>query len=92
VIEQAQKDGKFIATAEVDYLTKLGNSNIAALKANIHLRPTIGAFKGKQTTNQNNPAEKDKTGVAALTADHKIIADQLGISHEDYANELKANA
>jgi len=27
--------------------------------------------------------------VAALTADQKLIADQLGISHEDYAETLK---
>jgi phage I-like protein len=90
VIQKAQDDGKFIAAAEVAYLTELGNSNMAALKATLDGRPTIGAFKGKQTTEVKNPADQDKTGVAALTADQKLVAGQLGISHEDYAKQLAA--
>lgn len=91
VIEQAEKDGKFIAGAEREYLTNLGNTNIAALKATLDARPVVAAFKGKQTTEVKNPADQDKTGVAALTADHKLIADQLGISHDDYAKQLAAD-
>jgi phage I-like protein len=91
LIEQAEKDGKFIAGAERGYLTNLGNTNIAALKATLDARPVIAAFKGKQTTDALNPADQDKTGVAALTADHKSVADQLGISHEDYAKQLAAD-
>ena len=88
VIDQAQKDGKFISQAELSYLKDLGNSNMAALKTLIDSRPTIAALNGKQTTAVKPDAE-DKTGVAALTADQKSIADQLGISHEDYAETLK---
>ena len=87
VIEQAQKDGKFIAAAEMDYLKNLGNTNVAALKSTLDSRPTVGAFTGKQTV-ADNPAEKDKTGVAQLTADNKLVADQLGISHADFSKQL----
>ena len=92
VIKQAQDDGKFIAAAEHDYLKDLGNKQgIAALKATLDARPTIAALKSKQTTEVKNPADQDKTGVAALTADQKLIADQLGISHKDYAKQLAAD-
>jgi phage I-like protein len=89
VIDQAQKDGKFISQAELSYLKDLGNSNMAALKTLIDSRPTIAALNGKQTAATKAPDAEDKTGVAALTADQKSIADQLGISHEDYAETLK---
>ena len=88
VIDQAQKDGKFINQAELSYLKDLGNANMAALKSLIDSRPAVAAFDGKQTKDKTPDAE-DKTGVAALTADQKLVADQLGISHEDFANELK---
>ena len=88
VIDQAQKDSKFISQAELSYLKDLGNANMAALKSLIDGRPTIAAFDGKQTKDKTPDAE-DKTGVAGLTADEKSIADQLGISHEDYAETLK---
>lgn len=91
LIEQAEKDGKFIASAERDYLTSMGNTNIAVLKATLDARPVVAAFKGKQTNETKNPADQDKTGVAALTADHKSVADQLGISHEDFAKQLAAD-
>lgn len=89
VIEQAQKDGKFVLQAEMAYLKSLGNSDMAALKAALDSRPTMAALKGKQTSEAKAPDAEDKTGVAALTADHKLIADQLGISYEDYAETLK---
>jgi phage I-like protein len=89
VIEEAQKAGKFIAAAELGYLTDLGNTNIAALKANLQLRPANPALQGKQTTEQK-PDAQDHTNVAALSADHKLVADQLGISHDDYAKQLAA--
>jgi phage I-like protein len=90
VIEQAQKDGKFIAQAELNYLKDLGNANLAALKANLDQRPVLGAFMGKQTTESKNPGEPDPNAQAALSADQALIANQLGISHEDYAKTLQA--
>ncbi|GAB5378971.1 MAG: phage protease [Aliiglaciecola sp.] len=89
VIKQAQDDGKFVTEAEVGYLKSLGNSNMAALKAVLDKRPTLAALKGETQTGNNQPDDKDKTGVAALTADQKQIADQLGIDHETYAKDLQ---
>ena len=88
LIEQAQKDGKFVAQAELPYLRSLGKSSMAALKAQLDGRASIEAFGGKQTKDKK-PDGDDQNGIAALTADQKLIADQLGISHEDYATELK---
>ena len=88
LIEQAQKDGKFVAQAELPYLRSLGKSSMAALKAQLDGRATVEAFGGKQTK-EKKPDGEDQNGVAALTADQKLVADQLGISHEDYATELK---
>lgn len=88
VIEEAESDGKFIAAGEKDYLKSLGNTNMAALKATLDGRPSVAALKGEKQTKNDKPDDKDKTGVAALTADQKLIADQTGISHEDYATAL----
>ncbi|WP_416305208.1 phage protease [Neptunicella sp. SCSIO 80796] len=88
LIEQAQDDGKFIAAAEIPFLTKMGNSDFAALKANLDGRASIAALSGQKQTTEQKPDAKDKTGVAALTADQKLIATQMGISHEDYAKTL----
>ena len=88
LIEQAQKDGKFVAQAEMPYLRSLGKSSMAALKAQLDGRASVEAFGGKQTKDKQ-PDGDDQNSVAALTADQKLIADQLGIAHEDYATELK---
>ena len=88
LIEQAQKDGKFVAQAEMHYLRSLGKSSMAALKAQLDGRASVEAFGGKQTKDKQ-PDGDDQNSVAALTADQKLIADQLGIAHEDYATELK---
>ena len=85
VIEQAKADGKFITQSEMPYLQSLGNKDIASLKAQLDARPAIAALKGKQTNEQRKPDDVDNKGVAALTADEKLVADQLGISHEDFA-------
>lgn len=84
VIEQAQKAGKFIATAELSYLKELGNADMAALNSLLDGRPVLAALTGKQTPEQDNPA-KATAEKAALTADQKLIADQLGISHTEFA-------
>ncbi|WP_102798729.1 phage protease [Bowmanella denitrificans] len=89
VIDKAQQEGRFIAQAELTYLKELGQKQgVAALKATLDSRPAIAALGGQQQTTQAKPDADDKTGTAALTADQKAIADQLGISHADYAKEL----
>lgn len=93
LIEKAEQDGKMIIASEKDYLTSLGNQSMAALKAVLDSRPVVAALKGKQTTTTTkSPDADDKTAVAALTADQKTIADQMGVSHEDMAKQLGAKA
>lgn len=93
LIEKAEQDGKMILVSEKDYLTNLGNQSMAALKAVLDSRPVVAALKGKQTTTTTTaPDADDKTAVAALTADQKSIADQMGVSHEDMAKQLGAKA
>lgn len=90
VIEQAQADGKLIIPAEIDYLKSLGKQSLAALKAAIDARPVVAALTGKQTKGKA-PEDANNTNVAALTADQKTVADQLGISYEDMAKDLGVN-
>lgn len=92
LIEKAELDGKMILASEKDYLTSLGNQSMAALKAVLDTRPVVAALKGKQTTTTAKPDADDKTAVAALTADQKKIADQMGMSHEELAKELGVKA
>lgn len=87
VIKQAEEDGKLITEGEKSYLQSLGKQNMAALKDTLNARPVLAALKGKQTHGVA-PEGADKKGVAALTADQKSIADQMGISHEELAKDL----
>lgn len=89
VIEQAQTDGKLIVQAELDYLKQLGKQNIAALTATLNARPVVAALLGNQSQSKV-PADVQKPAVAALTADQKTVADQLGISYDDMAKQLGA--
>jgi phage I-like protein len=89
LIDKAKDDGRFINEAEVGYLKKLGNSNIAALKATLNARPVVEALNGKQTAHSTPPDAEDNVGKAALTVEQKKFADQCGISHEKFAQQLK---
>ncbi|WP_051219842.1 phage protease [Rheinheimera baltica] len=89
VIEQAQNDGKLIVPAELSYLKSLGKQSLAALKASLDSRPVVAALMGKQTKGKA-PDDVNKPTVAALTADQKTVADQLGISYDDMAKDLGA--
>ena len=83
-INKAKQDGRIIASEE-EYLTSLGNQQgIAALKAMLDARSPIASLTAQQTTNTPKP-QNDKDGLAALTADEKYAADQLGLSHTAYA-------
>lgn len=87
-ISQAKQAGKIIASEET-YLTQLGKQQgLAALKAVLDTRSPIASLTTQQTTTTPKP-ELDKDGLAALTADEKYAADQLGISHAAYANAKK---
>ena len=83
-INKAKQDGRVI-TSEEEYLTSLGNQQgIAALKAVLDARSPIASLTAQQTINAPKP-EQNKDGLAALTADEKYAADQLGLSHTAYA-------
>lgn len=82
VIKNAEDDGKVMA-AEKDYLTSFGEQQgSAALKQMLSDRPAVAALKQTQTEGKKPPASNE--GTAALSADEKLVADQMGISHEDY--------
>ncbi|WP_304635535.1 phage protease [Pseudoalteromonas sp.] len=87
-ISQAKQAGKIIASEET-YLTQLGQQQgLATLKTMLDTRSPIASLTTQQTTTTPKP-EQDKDGLAALTAEDKYAADQLGISHAAYAKAKK---
>lgn len=82
LIKEARTAGKVVA-AEEEYLTAYAaQKGVAALKALLEPRPAIAALTASQTTAVILPA---RSGEAVLSAEDKYAADQLGISHEDFA-------
>lgn len=82
LIKEARLAGKVVA-AEEEYLTAYAaQKGVAALKALLEPRPAIAALTASQTAAVTLP---EKKGEAVLSAEDKYAADQLGISHEDFA-------
>lgn len=82
LIKEAHTQGKVVA-AEEEYLTAYASQKgVAALKALLEPRPAIAALAASQTAAVTLPERK---GEAVLSAEDKYAADQLGISHEDFA-------
>ncbi|MFM4963734.1 phage protease [Aeromonas bivalvium] len=82
LIKEARTAGKVVA-AEEEYLTAYAaQKGVAALKALLDPRPAIAALTASQTAAVILP---EKKGDAVLSAEDKYAADQLGISHEDFA-------
>lgn len=82
LIKEARTAGKVVA-AEEEYLTAFAaQKGVAALKALLEPRPAIAALTASQTAAVTLPA---RSGEAVLSAEDKYAADQLGISHEDFA-------
>lgn len=82
LIKEARTAGKVVA-AEEEYLTAYAaQKGVAALKALLEPRPPIAALTASQTAAVTLP---EKKGEAVLSAEDKYAADQLGISHEDFA-------
>ncbi|MGN5005790.1 phage protease [Aeromonas sp. 96A] len=87
LIKEARTQGKVVA-AEEEYLTAYASQKgVAALKALLDPRPAIAALSASQTTQVTLP---EKKGDAVLSADDKYAADQLGISHEEFAKAKQA--
>lgn len=82
LIKEARTAGKVVA-AEEEYLTAYAaQKGVAALKALLEPRPAIAALTASQTA---AVTLQEKKGEAVLSAEDKYAADQLGISHEDFA-------
>ncbi|WP_346815581.1 phage protease [Aeromonas hydrophila] len=82
LIKEARTAGKVVA-AEEEYLTAYAaQKGVAALKALLEPRPAIAALTASQTAAVTLP---EKKGEAVLSSEDKYAADQLGISHEDFA-------
>jgi len=89
VLKQAREQGKVVA-AEEDYLRQFAaQKGVAALQALLAPRPAIAALSAQQTTQLPPPA--GKPGLAVLSAEDKYAADQLGISHADFAKLKESN-
>lgn len=84
VIDDAKKQGKFIATAELSYLTELGNQDIAALKENLAMRPVIGALGGNKQTLEAGSKDAADADVAALTEVERDVMKQLGMDEKTF--------
>lgn len=73
------------------WATQLGNKDLAQLEAFIANAAPIAALQGMQTDDINlDKNGKPNTGVAALSAEDKQAADNLGISHEEFAKHKDA--
>lgn len=82
LIKEARTQGKVVA-AEEEYLTAYAaQKGVAALKALLEPRPAIAALTASQTA---TVTLSEKKGEAVLSAEDKYAADQLGISHGDFA-------
>lgn len=87
VVTAALAAGK-LTPATKDWATGLGKSDLAALKAFIAAAPVVVKPGETQTNGQGG----DGSRTAALSADQLKVCTQLGISPEDYAKTLAADA
>jgi phage I-like protein len=88
VLKEAREQGKVVA-AEEGYLREYAaQKGVAALKAMLAPRPALAALSAQQTTTL--PDQKPK-GTAVLSAEDKYAADQLGISHAEFAKHKETH-
>ncbi|WP_173497605.1 phage protease [Shewanella sp. ISTPL2] len=88
-VKAAIDEGKAFE-CERQYLIDLGKQSMAALTANLGERVAIAALTAKQTTTVDKPEKKDPQ-LAALTAEDKSVAAQMGLSLEQMAAAKKAS-
>ena len=83
LLKEAKDQGKVLA-AEESYLQQFAQQKgVIALKALLDSRPAIAALTARQTDTVKQP-DLPK-GQAVLSAEDKYAADQLGISHAEFA-------
>ena len=86
LVKQGVADGRILPAME-PWARELGNHNIAQLSAYLDKAAPIAALKGKQTADEQ---EHGDNNIAALSADDKYAAEQLGISHDEFAKQKGA--
>lgn len=90
IVEKGIDSGRIIPALKA-WATELGNKDLAQLEAFIDKAAPIAALQGMQTDDINlDKNGKPNTGVAALSAEDKQAADNLGISHEEFAEHKDA--
>lgn len=90
IVEKGIDSGRIIPALKA-WATELGNKDLAQLEAFIDKAAPIAALQGMQTDDINlDKNGKPNTGVAALSAEDKQAADNLGISHEEFAKHKDA--
>lgn len=85
-IAAAKRAGKLTSALE-PWARELGARDMAALTAYFDKVQPLAALQGMQTDGKEPEGE---SGTASLTAEEKYAADQLGLSHEDYAKAKEA--
>ena len=88
VIKEAREKGKVVAAEESYLRDYAAQKGVAALKAMLEPRPALAALSAQQTATLADPKPK---GTAVLSAEDKYAADQLGISHADFAKLKETN-
>lgn len=86
LVDGAIEAGKF-SPAHRDWLLGLGRKDLAALRTQIAASPVIPGLKGQKPAGDGGGGG---AATAALTATQKLIADQLGLTHEAYAKQMTA--
>jgi phage I-like protein len=84
LLKDAKEQGKVLA-AEESYLQQFAQQKgVVALKALLDSRPAIAALTARQTDTVVKQPDLPK-GQAVLSAEDKYAADQLGITHAEFA-------
>lgn len=83
LIEAAIAEGKLLETQR-DWATKLGTSDIAALRAYVDSAPAIAALRGMQSG-----GESGGEGGKALSAAELAVCKAMGMSPDEYAKVKK---
>lgn len=92
LVQAALADGRLTPALE-GWARELGAKDEAALSAYLTAAAPVAALTGMQTAGLpgGQPPASGGSGTAALSAEEAFVADQLGMSHEDFnqAKEVK---
>jgi len=88
LIEKGKADGRIIGAELEKYLTNLGKQDFAALSGFLDSAQPIAALSGMQTGGKE--PKDDGQGIAALSAEESLVADQLGLSVEQMIKQRSA--